>query len=86
MRDTVQLRLDRLSDMRMPVTVDAGPNRRVAVNVIATVVITHHGSLSADNDERLVLWSAPFLHRRKGMPEMGFIEADEVVGGGHGKE
>ena len=77
----IELLADGGIDRGMRVAVDVGPDGGVAVDVLATVLISKHAAFSTDEDERLMVIGTPRLHRSEGMPEMGFVGEGEV--GGH---
>ena len=79
MRHLVQLFPDRLIQDRMIVTVDVGPDRRVAVKVASAETIFQPRSAPGNQHEWLVIGRNPVVHLRERMPDMRFVELDEGV-------
>ena len=80
MRYLIELGFNGGIDRGMAVTVDVCPNGGVSVDIFATMAVTEDRASALDEHERVVLWGAPSLHLRKGMPEVSFFGGDEKVG------
>ena len=67
-RDTVELRLHRRVDVRVPVAVDGAPERRGAVDVAPAVRVDQLGPLGALDDRRVLRRPSPLLG--EGVPDV----------------
>ena len=80
MSDFIELGFDGGIDRGMAMTMDVCPNGGVSVDIFATMAVPEHCASAFDEHERMVLWRAPRLHLRKGMPEVPLFGGDEKVG------
>jgi hypothetical protein len=78
-RDPVELVPDGLVDFRAPVAVQIGPDRGVAIEVLAPILRLQHCAVPLDDDHRRVRGGIPVAHLREGMPKIGAVQ----VGGVH---
>ena len=77
-RDAIELRADRVVDLRDAMTVHRHPQRRDAVQVAVAVGVDELEAVRALDDQRVVV--QPLLHLRERMPQVGAIEVGEVPG------
>src|SRR5262249_50836903 len=64
----------------MVVSMDVGPNRRIAIEVTLTETIFQPRTMTGHQHEGLVVRLNPVAHLRKRMPNVRFVELDEVLG------
>lgn len=76
----VELRFDGGIDRGMAMAVDVRPNGGVSVDILATLAVPENCASALDEHERVMLWCAPRLHLREGMPKVPFIGGDEQIG------
>ena len=77
----VQLFPNRLIQNLMIVSVNVGPDRRVAVQIASAETVFQPRSAPGNQHEWLVIGRNPVAHLRERMPDIGFIELDQGVGG-----
>ena len=80
MRHLLQLLADRAIQDRVAMSVDVGPDGRVAIQVPPAVAVFQPCSLTGNQHQWLVLRRNPISHRREGMPHVGLVELDEGLG------
>jgi hypothetical protein len=59
---------------------DIGPNRRVAIEIPFAEAILYPRTMTGDQYERLVIRRDPVAHLSKGMPQVRFVELNEIFG------
>ena len=59
---------------------DIGPNRRVAIEIAFAEAILYSRTMTGDQYERLVIRRDPVVHLSKGMPQVRFVELNEIFG------
>src|SRR5262245_50189331 len=80
MRDPVQLPPDRGSDLRMPVSVQIGPNGGIGIQEFAAADVSQHGTMTFDDDDGLPF--EPIAHLRERMPDVAMIKVSQRMHGG----
>src|SRR5690242_11116894 len=77
MRDFPELPADCRIDSRAIVSVQVGPDGRIAVEIFATAHVAQHGPFTRDYDD----WFAPepVAHLREGMPHTRAIQLGELM-------
>ena len=86
MRHFLQLLEQSSIQERVPMPMNVGPDGRVSIEVPFAGTVFQPCPLSGNQYYWLVVGRNPIPHRRERMPNMGFIELDEGVGGVHGEE
>ncbi len=61
----------------MIVAVNVRPDRRVAVNVLAATAVAQQRAVPLDQNQRLMVRSAPFRHVREWMPDEPLVRLDQ---------
>ena len=65
---------------RVIVPMDIGPNGRISIEITFTEAVLYPWTMTGDQYERLVIGRNPVAHLRKRMPQVCFVELDEVFG------
>src|SRR5713101_8078912 len=78
MRHLSQLLADSAIKGRMIMPMDIRPNGRVAIEITFAEAVLYPWTMTRDQYERLVIGRNPVAHLRKRMPQVCFVELDEV--------
>ena len=66
----------------MPVSVQIRPDRRIAVDILATLAVAQERALALDEHQRFVIRRAPVGVLGERMPAVRLIGRGEIAGGG----
>ena len=76
-RHALQLLTNCGVDLRVPMSVQIGPNGRVAVDILAPFAVAQKHPLPFHQHQRFMFRRAPVPHLRERMPAMAFVGGDQ---------
>ena len=77
-REPVELLADGLVDLGPPMAVQIGPDRGIAIEVFAALIIAQHRAFPGNQDDGIMTWRVPVAHLGEGVPDVGLVRFSRI--------